>query len=142
MNPMRLGKKCPLKLMALNILLTAPNFQGIGFSMIERRQELNTIAKLLKSYPVVGIIGARQVGKTTLAQQFAAQNNAAATHYDLENPEDEARLADPMLALKQRSKPMPWHYWILLVSPTRRIAWPTAFPWVNARFWRLAVRWR
>ena len=69
--------------------------------MIERRQELETIANLLKSYPVVGIIGARQVGKTTLAQQFAAQNNTATTHYDLENPEDEARLTDPMLALKQ-----------------------------------------
>jgi len=69
--------------------------------MIERRQELNAIERLLKRYPVVGIIGARQVGKTTLAQQFAAQNSAAATYYDLENPEDEARLADPMLVLKQ-----------------------------------------
>jgi len=85
----------------LNILLTVPNFQGILFSMIERRQELNTIEKLLKRNPVVGIIGARQVGKTTLAQQFASRSSAATTYYDLENPEDEARLADPMLVLKQ-----------------------------------------
>jgi len=69
--------------------------------MIERRQELNTIEKLLKRNPVVGIIGARQVGKTTLAQQYAAQTGKAVNYYDLENPEDEARLADPMLALKQ-----------------------------------------
>jgi predicted AAA+ superfamily ATPase len=44
--------------------------------MIERRQELDTIEKLLKRNPVVGIIGARQVGKTTLAQQFAEKTRA------------------------------------------------------------------
>ena len=69
--------------------------------MIERRQELDTIKKLLKRNPVVGIIGARQVGKTTLAQEFSAQTRTVAVYYDLENPEDEARLADPMLVLKQ-----------------------------------------
>jgi predicted AAA+ superfamily ATPase len=71
--------------------------------MIERRQELDSIGKLLKRNPVVGIIGARQVGKTTLAQQFAAQTDASVFYYDLENPEDEARLADPMLVLKQHN---------------------------------------
>ena len=85
----------------LKILLTAPNIQGINLSMIERRQELDTIKKLLKRNPIVGIIGARQVGKTTLAQQFAKKTRAGVIYYDLENPEDEARLADPMLVLKQ-----------------------------------------
>ena len=80
----------------LKILLTAPNIQGINLSMIERRQELDTIKKLLKRNPIVGIIGARQVGKTTLAQQFAKKTRAGVIYYDLENPEDEARLADPM----------------------------------------------
>ena len=69
--------------------------------MIERRQELDTIGRLLKKSPVVGIIGARHVGKTTLAKQVAAQTDASVFYYDLENPEDEARLADPMLVLKQ-----------------------------------------
>jgi len=69
--------------------------------MIERRQELDTIKKLLKRNPVVGIIGPRQVGKTTLAQEFSSQTRTVAVYYDLENPEDEARLADPMLVLKQ-----------------------------------------
>ena len=69
--------------------------------MIERRQELATIAKLLKRNPVVGIIGARQVGKTTLARQVADKTGAGVIYYDLESPEDEARLSDPMLVLKR-----------------------------------------
>lgn len=54
----------------------------------------------LAEYPAVGIIGARQVGKTTLAG-FVAQRWEGPVHsFDLENSEDAARLADPMLALK------------------------------------------
>ena len=60
----------------LKILLTIPNIQGVNLSMIDRRQELDTIEKLLKRNPIVGIIGARQVGKTTLAQQFAKKTGA------------------------------------------------------------------
>lgn len=78
-----------------------PNIQGINLSIIERRKELDSIEKLLKKNPIAGIIGARQVGKKTLARQFAEKAGAASIYYDLENPEDEARLADPMLALKQ-----------------------------------------
>jgi len=36
--------------------------------MIERDRELNTLRRLLRRHPVVGIIGAHQVGKTTLAR--------------------------------------------------------------------------
>jgi len=39
--------------------------------MITRRQHLQTIRRLLKTYPVVAILGARQVGKTTLARRDA-----------------------------------------------------------------------
>lgn len=52
------------------------------------------------SAAVAGIIGARQVGKTTLARSFLTQWRGAAHYFDLENPEDEARLGDPMLSLK------------------------------------------
>ena len=55
---------------------------------------------LLKRHPVVGIVGARQVGKTTLAHMIAKRSKRPATFFDLENPEDLARLQDPMLALK------------------------------------------
>jgi predicted AAA+ superfamily ATPase len=48
----------------------------------------------------VGIVGARQVGKTTLARTFMSERGGRATYFDLESLEDTARLADPMLALK------------------------------------------
>ena len=68
--------------------------------MIERRQETDTLHGLLKRHPVVGIIGARQVGKTTLARFFLKESQQKSSYFDLENPEDIARLADPMLVLK------------------------------------------
>jgi len=68
--------------------------------MILRQREMATLAGLVGRYPVVAIIGARQVGKTTLARAFADGFTEPVTRFDLENPEDLARLADPMLALK------------------------------------------
>jgi len=59
-----------------------------------------TVRKLLRRYPVVGIVGARQVGKTTLARALVAERRGPQAYFDLENPEDLARLGDPMLALK------------------------------------------
>ena len=68
--------------------------------MIERRQEIKKLKKLLRNNPVVGIIGARQVGKTTLSRMYVADIKRPVSYYDLENPEDLTRLSDPMLALK------------------------------------------
>jgi predicted AAA+ superfamily ATPase len=69
--------------------------------MINRPREIETLRGLIARNPVVGIIGARQVGKTTLARLFAARWRGPVHYFDLENPEDEARLGDPMLALKE-----------------------------------------
>jgi len=69
--------------------------------MIERPREIKTLRELLARNPVVGIIGARQVGKTTLARLFVSQIHGPIHYFDLENPEDEARLSDPMLVLKE-----------------------------------------
>jgi hypothetical protein len=68
--------------------------------MIIRDKEIQTVQELLHEFPVVGIIGARQVGKTTLARQVIEHSADESAVFDLENPEDMARLADPMLALK------------------------------------------
>jgi len=68
--------------------------------MIKRKQELATLRSLLHRYPIVGIVGARQVGKTTLARLLVAQTKGTVSYFDLENPEDMARLGDPMLSLK------------------------------------------
>lgn len=69
--------------------------------MIQRKQELQRLQKLLHEYPVVGIIGARQVGKTTLAHQLAKSLKTESHFFDLEDEEDLARLEDPGLSLKK-----------------------------------------
>jgi predicted AAA+ superfamily ATPase len=80
--------------------LTAPNFQGIIINVIHRSNEVAKVKDLLKRHPVVGIVGARQVGKTTLARFITETYTEPAHFFDLENPEDLARLSEPMLALK------------------------------------------
>lgn len=67
--------------------------------MIERAKHLAELERLLRDYRVVAILGARQVGKTTLARMLAARRRGQTTFFDLEDPRDLARLADPMLAL-------------------------------------------
>lgn len=49
----------------------------------------------MAQFPVTAIIGPRQVGKTTLAREIAADH-----FFDLENPRDAALLAEPQLALE------------------------------------------
>lgn len=67
--------------------------------MIPRDAHVGTVLSLLDQFPVVALLGARQVGKTTLARMVTAQVGAA-THFDLEDPRDETRLAAPMLVLE------------------------------------------
>ena len=68
--------------------------------MIERTQHLTRLRWLLEHNPVVAIIGARQVGKTTLATQLQDQWHEPCHCFDLERPSELARLADPELALE------------------------------------------
>lgn len=50
----------------------------------------------LSDFPVVGLLGPRQVGKTTLAHAVAERRGGDGSRYlDLESPADRARLADP-----------------------------------------------
>lgn len=68
--------------------------------MILRQKETQTVLGLLKRHPIVGIVGARQVGKTTMARMIASSGKRPVTFFDLENPEHLARMQDPMLALQ------------------------------------------
>lgn len=68
--------------------------------LIERKRHEEVLQGLLQRHPVVGILGARQVGKTTMAQQLAARYDGPVHSFDLEDPTDLARLAEPMLALR------------------------------------------
>ena len=67
--------------------------------MIDRTQHRETVAALLKGFPVVAILGARQVGKSTLALQITARHKGSAERFDLEDMADLARLDEPHLAL-------------------------------------------
>ena len=68
--------------------------------MIPRTAHLTRIATLLDRFPVVALVGARQTGKTTLARMLAAERDEPTHFFDLEDPADEARLAEPGLVLR------------------------------------------
>ena len=67
--------------------------------MFGRATELREIRALVRTSPVVAILGPRQVGKTTLAREIARTWPGPSTTFDLEDPRDIARLADPTTAL-------------------------------------------
>jgi predicted AAA+ superfamily ATPase len=69
--------------------------------MLRRNALVAAIRERLRTSPVVGLIGARQVGKTTLALQVARSARRPTHVFDLENPDDLARLARPMDALRE-----------------------------------------
>ncbi|MFA9390687.1 MAG: ATP-binding protein [Prolixibacteraceae bacterium] len=58
---------------------------------------MHSLMETMSYFPVVGIIGPRQVGKTTLAKQLIANTHKDSIYLDLENPRDTSRLADPVL---------------------------------------------
>lgn len=68
--------------------------------MIERRKAFREVTGLLSRHRVLAILGARQVGKTTLARQIVAGKRGPTTYFDLEDPAHLARLAEPMMALR------------------------------------------
>ncbi len=53
----------------------------------------------LEEFPVTGIVGPRQVGKTTLVKQYLSASNMR--YLDLERSSDLAKLRDPELFLSQ-----------------------------------------
>ena len=67
---------------------------------VTRERHLRRIDLLLNEFPVVTLLGARQVGKSTLARQLVASRPDPSTWFDLENPVDLTRLADPGLELR------------------------------------------
>lgn len=67
---------------------------------VRRRRHLRRLTLLLRESPVVALLGARQIGKSTLARQLVAARRGPTTWFDLENPVDLARLVDPGLELR------------------------------------------
>ncbi len=67
---------------------------------IDRKQK-DYILKLLSIFPVVGIIGGRQVGKTTLIKLLQQKIEKPSIYIDLESDADALKLRMPELYLKQ-----------------------------------------
>ena len=68
-------------------------------TIIRRSEHVSRVTRLLEEFPVVAILGARQIGKTTLAKELQKRWKRACHVFDLERPADLARLTDPELAL-------------------------------------------
>lgn len=68
--------------------------------MLARETHRRRIVERLATNPAVALLGARQVGKTTIAHDIAAGWDGPATYFDLERTGDLARLQEPELALQ------------------------------------------
>ncbi len=91
--------------------------------MIKRRIQAS-IETSLKKYPVVGIIGSRQAGKTTLAKMIQRRVSKKVIYLDLELPSDLNKLHDPELYLVQFTDSL------VIIDEIQRM--PSLFPLIRA----------
>jgi predicted AAA+ superfamily ATPase len=66
-----------------------------------KRKYFSELLELGSYFPAIGILGPRQVGKTTLVKQFLAQLNGPSIYLDLEKPSDFEKLNEAELYLSQ-----------------------------------------
>lgn len=92
--------------------------------MILKRNLENEIIQLLEYFPVVGIIGPRQVGKTTLAKQLMLKLPMDTLYLDLELSSDYTKLDEPELFLKQHENKC------IVIDEIQRL--PSLFPLLRA----------
>ena len=78
----------------------------------------------LAKYPAVGLVGPRQVGKTTLAKAIQAHTKQKAVYIDLELPSDHTKLRDAELYLGQFSDRL------VIIDEIQRM--PSLFPLMRA----------
>ena len=69
--------------------------------IIPRKSHLQKIENLLVDSPIVALLGAKQVGKTTLATEVAKNWDGQVHTFDLESYKDRQVLGDPLLVLSQ-----------------------------------------
>jgi predicted AAA+ superfamily ATPase len=70
--------------------------------MIPRKTALKEIDNVFSYFPICGLIGSRQIGKTTLALEYAKKYETY-HHFDLEDPVDFQKLFDPKLLFESLS---------------------------------------
>ena len=66
-----------------------------------RRILQKSLTNALNTMPVVALLGPRQVGKTTLALEFAKSTRKKTAYLDLELDTDQAKLSDPEAYLRR-----------------------------------------
>jgi hypothetical protein len=91
--------------------------------MIKRSLQ-DRIVRSLRNFPIVGIIGPRQTGKTTLAKQIAGSRSGEVVYLDLELPSDMNRLTDAELYLSSRQDSL------VIIDEIQRM--PALFPLMRA----------
>lgn len=64
--------------------------------LLQRQHDFEEVQRRVSHYKVTALLGPRQSGKTTLAQQFHADH-----YFDLENPQDLAQFQTPQLTLER-----------------------------------------
>ncbi|MBI5631870.1 MAG: ATP-binding protein [Nitrospirae bacterium] len=91
--------------------------------MIKRTLQ-DRLIRSLRNFPVVGIVGPRQTGKTTLAKQIAGSHRGKVIYLDLELPSDMNRLSDAELFLSSRQDSL------VIIDEIQRM--PSLFPLLRA----------
>lgn len=91
--------------------------------MIKRALE-DIVVHSLKVYPVVGILGSRQVGKTTMAKAIKSNIKPDAVYLDLELPSDWNKLQDAEMYLRQFENKL------VIIDEVQRM--PSLFPLIRA----------
>ena len=69
--------------------------------VINRNKVVKKLTELGSEFPVIGIIGPRQIGKTTISKELGKLLNKETIYFDLERPSDIDRLADAEFTLSQ-----------------------------------------
>ncbi len=82
------------------------------------------IEKSLTIFPVVGILGSRQSGKTTLAKMIKKSSRKKVVYLDMELPSDQNKLLEPELYLKQFTDEL------VIIDEIQRL--PSLFPLLRA----------
>lgn len=101
-------------------------FESIYFIIqgMIKRNIIHKIEKSLKTVPVIGLLGPRQVGKTTLAKKIQKNSRKKVVYLDLELPSDLNKLADPELYLKRYENDL------VVIDEIQRM--PSLFPLIRA----------
>ena len=67
--------------------------------MFDRDGHIRALRRLFSNHALVALVGPREAGKTTLAQEFARRWRRNSYYFDLGTADDRARLEDPGLGL-------------------------------------------